>query len=140
LNPLLNPDNYKDIDIKKSLPDKSEIVLEDFSNSLAQTKYRYCYYRLGEVRDMFSQEEVDKFETQWDKEHPNSKPIETCMIVDFVQYFNIKKEDFEMAIKKWIYWSQWAKVSIENEEYEIPNPDIIYTFDDDIINEYYRRK
>ena len=30
------------------------------------------------------------------------------------------------------------KVDITKEREELPNADIIYTFDDDIINEYYR--
>jgi hypothetical protein len=30
-------------------------------------------------------------------------------------------------------------IDMTNEENELPNGDIIYTFDNDIINEYYRR-
>jgi len=63
-------------------------------------------------------------------------------VVVFIKYYKIPKEDFERAVEE-------QRKGVEGlrdrgyemtEEYEVYNTDIIYTFDNEIINEYYRRK
>ena len=63
-------------------------------------------------------------------------------VVVFIKYYKIPKEDFERAVEE-------QRKGVEGlrdrgyemtEEFEIYNADIIYTFDNEIINEYYRRK
>lgn len=64
-------------------------------------------------------------------------------IVSFVQYFNISKEVFEktnlqMAKSFAEFNPTMRPMDYENQQtYEIYNADIIYTFEDEIINEYY---
>ncbi len=64
-------------------------------------------------------------------------------IVAFIQYFNISKEVFEktnlqMAKSFAEFNPTMRPLDYENQQtYEIYNADIIYTFDDEIINEYY---
>ena len=64
-------------------------------------------------------------------------------LVTFVKYFNIPRADFEKAIEKQrqnqIELLGMNESNADVEGFELPNADIIYTFDNDIINEYYRR-
>ncbi len=75
---------------------------------------------------------------------PNSyknsiKPIEMCL-VSLVKEFNIPRKDFEYAAEKLKQRYVECGLDLYHEDNEIPNADIIYTFDNKIINEYYRRK
>ncbi|MDD7194654.1 MAG: hypothetical protein PUH33_09130 [Clostridiaceae bacterium] len=66
-------------------------------------------------------------------------------MVLFIQHFNISREDFDrtnLALAK--SFTEWGdKPTMKPQDYEnqqpfeIYNSDIIYTFDDEIINEYY---
>ena len=92
---------------------------------------------------------VDENELRtWEEETYVRDPNETNeMVVKlFVQHFNISKEDFERATlesAKVLYDpnspppSMNPKDYINQEMFELYNADIIYTFDDQIINEYY---
>ena len=112
---------------------------------IVQQKYRQCYYNISYQLSLL----VDENELRtWEEETYAKDPNETNeMVVKlFVQHFNISKEDFEKAnleSAKVIYDpnsplpSMNPKDYINQEMFEIYNADIIYTFDDDIINEYY---
>jgi hypothetical protein len=134
-NPIENPNNYKDIEIK--LPSNKDIILEEDNDY----PFRIGYYRLqGTIADMISEEERNKFWEDRNQKFPYGVEVDSCCVKDFVKYFNIQKNDFEMRIRKLLFAEQYLNNDIRREENELPNPDIIYTFDDDIINEYYRRE
>ena len=63
--------------------------------------------------------------------------------VSFVKYFEISREDFERCCeqkrKRLEYLRDELGHDINIEGAEIPNADIIYTFDNEIINNYYLR-
>ena len=68
-------------------------------------------------------------------------------LVTFVKYCEIPREDFVTAIESYKQYklklaasSVWAEFEFDDEMHEPPNPDIIYTFDNEIINAYYRRE
>jgi hypothetical protein len=64
----------------------------------------------------------------------------------FIQGYNIPREDFDAALEheREIYEGMaardFAPICLNDELHELPNADIIYTFDNDIINYFYRRK
>jgi len=75
-------------------------------------------------------------------ESRNWEEPEEMAVVSLIKHFNIPKEKFtELVIReeKRLENLATAGIDIDIEEFELPNPDIIYTFDNDIINEYYRR-
>jgi len=77
----------------------------------------------------------------WNYEDTIDSPEPPEMIlVTFIKYFNIPKEKFEQATADFINYCIEANRDMSWEPYEPPNPDIIYTFDNEIINEYYRRR
>ena len=112
---------------------------------IVQQKYRQCYYNISYQLSLL----VDENELRtWEEETYVKDPNETNeMVVKlFVQHFNISKEDFERATlesAKVLYDpnspppSMNPKDYINQEMFELYNADIIYTFDDQIINEYY---
>lgn len=112
---------------------------------IVQQKYRQCYYNISYQLSLL----VDENELRtWEEETYAKDPNETNeMVVKlFVQHFNISKEDFERATlesAKVLYDpnspppSMNPKDYINQEMFELYNADIIYTFDDQIINEYY---
>jgi hypothetical protein len=61
-------------------------------------------------------------------------------LVTFVKHFNISRKDFEKALEAERKRRIDVGFDISDEQYELPNADIIYTFDNEIINEYYRRE
>ena len=61
-------------------------------------------------------------------------------LMRFVQFFDISREDFDAAIESmrqsYIRWGY----DLTDEQYELPNADIIFTFDNDLIRYFYRRE
>jgi hypothetical protein len=105
--------------------------------------HRYCWIMIpGPVLDLVDSDE----KLTWNDYEKNLKrtskgePVEMT-IVSFIKFFNISKKDFELAIKK-AQETQYisSEANPAGEFFELPNPDIIYTFDDEIINNYYRRE
>ncbi len=60
------------------------------------------------------------------------------LLVSFIKHFNITREQFDSAVEEFIKRNTEAGWDMTREENEVPNGDIIYTFDNKIINEYYR--
>ncbi len=113
--------------------------------SLTTRKYRVRYYSVPYQFVMLVGREAYE---EWDDEYNTLNPDDTneMVIKKFVQHFDISREDFEKANL------EFAKVLAEGvinfplmnpkdyadqEVDEIFNPNIIYTFDDNIINNYY---
>ncbi len=128
------------------------------------TKYRRIYYSGGSsglntfFANLVSDEEYDEWMKQYySKQPPNDGIFEVgekiieptrMKIVDFVMYFDIPRDVFEEANNTWCHsrMIKWGDVPVmnpkdykEQEEFEVYNVDIIYTFDDKIINAYYER-
>ena len=127
------------------------------------TKYRRIYYNYGSggldvyFANLVSDEEYDEWMKQYyAKQPPNDGIFEAgekiveptrMKIVDFVMYFDIPRDVFEEANNTRCHeMIKWGDVPVmnpkdykEQEEFEVYNVDIIYTFDDKIINAYYER-
>ena len=99
-------------------------------------QYRLCYYSLEGKLHMLACEKHDlDTVNDWTEEFffgdPSTEPAE-MVTVAFVKRFNISKEEFEAVIDE--------NSGYFDEDGELPNADIVYTFDNAIINEYYRRE
>ncbi len=123
---------------------------ENISNDIGggdilQDKYRVCYYGINKYfAQMVDFEELQVWKENVYATYPNE--TNEMVIKRFVQDFNISREDFDKA-----NYEAAKMISEELEEvptvnpkdylnqeiYEVYNADIIYTFDDEIINEYY---
>ena len=66
---------------------------------------------------------------------------EEMLLVTIIRTFEIEREDFERALVQRYLNSRFFGESAEvSEGLELPCPDIIYTFDNEIINAFYRRE
>ena len=102
-------------------------------------KYRQCYYDVPyDFIVLVGEDEFDRWYDEIYEFNPDKSQI-----VSFVQYFNITKEVFEKTNLKMAksfaeFNPTMRPMDYENQQtYEIYNADIIYTFDNEIINEYY---
>ena len=112
-------------------------------------KYRCVYYRfmdewqytLSSMRGwgdlLYSSAEIESFLETHSQMDGNSNEM---LLVSMIKYFNITREEMEEIIEEQRlifedeYFDEWR----DSEFCELPNLDIIYTLDNDIINEYYR--
>ena len=114
-------------------------------------KYRYNYYRItAPYIDIVGGEAY----LDWFESNPKfaSEEIDEMLMVSFIKHFNITREQFDEAnrnrekfyrendMELLVYpFENDGEYSYDDEAYEIYNADIIYTFDNELINEYYAR-
>ncbi len=107
-----------------------------------ERKYRICYYRIwGEFTALLNEEqradEADWLEAEFARTN-YGRDQNTMLLADWVRRYNIPREAFDRAVEEFMQHNKIDTYSVIPEEIEPPNADIIYTFDDEIINEYYR--
>ena len=103
-------------------------------------QYRYCFYSFkGPWQSLLSEEQKEDFYA-WQEEFK----VETnygefqneMLLVSIIKRYNIPREAFDAALEKYI--ASRSVSELKTEFWEAPNADILYTFDNEIINEYYR--
>ena len=111
----------------------------DYEDFGFERKYRLVYYDIsGYFVDLVSRDEFNDWMMPFDKEH-SGKELSEMYLVSFIKHFNIPKDKFVEACEEMKNDRLADGLDVYSEEYEIPNADIIYTFDNEIINNYYRR-
>ena len=105
--------------------------------------FRIAYYRHWTVflslLDKEQQAEYDKWLDAFQKQNGYGTQTE-MLTVAFIKHFNIPREEFEQAVAYYQAAVQQFGYELTDETFEAPNVDILYTFDNEIINEYYRLK
>jgi hypothetical protein len=105
--------------------------------------HRFCYYNVGDfyMRLVDDNDALTSFleEFYLEKQSQTEEP-KTMILKEFVMRFKIPREKFDEATAKSYAATIKLGEDISDEMYELPNADIIYTFDDEIINDYYRRE
>lgn len=83
---------------------------------------------------------------EWEKTQPDPEETNVMMMINFIHDFNISREDFDKANLEYAWRIKYLldgtpvmnpKDFANQEDEEIYNADIIYTFDNELINEYY---
>lgn len=124
---------------------------DDGLSGMKAEKYRYNYYRVtSDYIDIVG----TKAYNEWLKSNPiyNTRELNEMLMVSYIKHFGITREQFDKASQKRLeLFEEFNMVpnfppyeyeedyDYEKELYEVYNADIIYTFDNDIINEYYAR-
>lgn len=131
---LLSTIAYKVDNLKENEPQS-----DNGGGYIESGKYRQRYNNVPyDFVILVGEKEFDRWYDEIYKFNPDKSQI-----VSFIQYFNISKEVFEktnlqMAKSFAEFNPTMRPMDYENQQtYEIYNADIIYTFDDEIINEYY---
>jgi len=110
--------------------------------------YRYVYYSIapfGGMQDIFnvsewSQQRSERIPVEYRDERLNIYEFQNMELLDFIKFFRIPRDVFDEAVEAERLWRIYIGNDVYDEQYEMPNGDIIYTFDNDIINEFYRRR
>jgi len=105
--------------------------------------YRLLYY---EMRGTFSDLVEDSIFDEWlfnsDKFANNDAEPQKMLLLEFIQDFDIPREKIDKAIEnvlEIVHSLMRDGIDIEFERYEIPNADVLYTFNSVLINDYYSR-
>lgn len=117
------------------VPGSIPLLENDYYGYGVNRPYRLLYYTIPDyICDLVSNED----HKEWASKHFWGKfyKLDEMGLVKFVKYFNISREDFDKAVA--IGNSVYSEYINSSEEYEVPNSDVIYTFDNEIINKYYR--
>ena len=110
--------------------------------------HRHAFYMMyGEFDDLVEDEEMsewffefmDYFRTKRDAGEPLPSHF-----MHFVQHFDISREAFDEAVElqreRFLYEIERWDRDANSEVFELPNADIIFTFNEDIIRYFYRRE
>ena len=121
-------------------PEQIKRKPKDYWDNPYERHYRHLYYAVdGFFINIVGQETFNKWaEEVLEKKHsPQEEPSE-MMLKAMIEYFEVPREEFDKALQKLYDARTHGHDDMTKEEYELPNGDIIYTFDDEIINEYYK--
>ena len=108
---------------------------------------RYIYYSLSYPYNLLV-ENQDEF-NEWYKARIITDDMDEMLYVSFVKRFNISREEFDKATHDLIRIitedgdtpvTPPFDTAHEAELDEVPNADVIYTFDNEFIKEYYKRE
>ncbi|MFA6698430.1 MAG: hypothetical protein WCS08_08605, partial [Eubacteriales bacterium] len=124
-------------------------ILLDFQESADgfefKRKYRLVYYLLDydymrlAIND---QDEMDEWIQSIDEKTNYGEFQNEMLLVTFIKEFDIPRDALEREVERITKIRMDMNEGKEGEKthelFEIPNLDIIYTFDNEIINEYYR--
>jgi len=97
-------------------------------------QYRRVYYSgVDNLPDLYDIQEYNAWVD-------NTPFVENEMrVLQYIRDHNISKEDFITAVSNSLKRYERLGYDVTEEMFELPNPDIIYTFDNEIINKYYAR-
>ena len=150
------PENWPS-HIQDFVPGSIRLFDNDYFSSISPNpERRIIFYKIdGRIIDLVPREEWVEFR---DTVFYVEQNLDTMDLVRFIQYFDIDREILEMVIQQ-MFESKVEMVKelsnianangrqtydpfsdLDHEVNELPNLDIIFTFDDEIINWFYRRQ
>ena len=101
-------------------------------------QFRRTFYVVpGEIMDMVRGGERSRYD--W-LTNEGRELQDQMLLMHFIQYFNISRADFDIVIERKREAGLRRGVNFATEWGELPNADIIFTFDDDIVRYFYRRE
>ena len=101
------------------------------------TRYRDLYYGMFEGgHELFADPYAfDKLNDYYGRDWPDE-----MMLVTLIKQYDVPKNKFEEAVKAAAKKMISRGADLSEEGCELPNADILYTFDNEIIDAYYRRE
>lgn len=122
-------------------PGSVQLEPQDQDEFSFERKYRLAYYRIwGYFTECLTEEETADY-MQWVDEYNKSTDYgetqEEMLLVTYIKRYNISRAEFDAAVEK-MQVEMPPEDGVIYEESEVPNGDIIYTFDNEVINRYYR--
>ncbi len=123
-------------------PGSIELVSQENDYYNFERKYRHIYYTIyGAFDSLLTEEELKDYDEWFDKkakEEGYGEFQEEMFLVSRIKRHNSAQEECDLWVEELKKSNESWRLDMTHEENELPNADIIYTFDNDIINEYYR--
>lgn len=140
------PDEIPEFDNSVDVTYSDDVSGSGFAWFDSVPKYRGTYYHIEfELQELVDEDELRKWESETTVfDHVYGIEPDEMYLVTFIKHFHITREQFDAAMEKRREdlretFERQPTLNPRNEGYEIPNGDIIYTFDNEIINNYYLR-
>jgi len=141
--PNLPPEDLTNSDPLVYLPGSIRIMPPEVALDLFlyEPKFRWTYYGMASYHmALVDEKDFNEWRDKYEEVTPKFTDPPEMLLVTFVKHFDIPKEKFIEATENLRKLYEELEEDIYYEEWEIPNVEVIYTFDNDIINEYYRRE
>lgn len=107
-----------------------------------ERKYRVIYYTIpGYFFDLLNDEQMNDFGDwleQNTKETNYGEHQNEMFLVSMIKRYDVPREAFDEAVQNYVSLGEKLEWGFKHESQEIPNADVIYTFDNELINRYYR--
>lgn len=130
------------VTLQEYVPGSIELLSRDDDDLPEGRKYRWLYYSINYeyVRILSDEQRADWYEFQKEVAELTDygKYREEMSLVTMIKRYNIPRETFQKAINSYVEMGEKLGYDFWHEQFEIPNLDIIYTFDNEIINRFYR--
>jgi len=119
------------------MPDPENWLLSYFP---ARLRFAYFATPLSIIRLVENRDAVTEWFEYRDNKQEAGELVEGMPLMHFVQHFNIPREDFDAAVEELRRIRTAAGLDLSDELHELPNADIIFSFDNNIIRYFYRRE
>jgi hypothetical protein len=138
----ISDDNWPE-NLPKYIPSSVELRPEENFGFWFPMRFRFVFYSVpSQIINLVDAPKGQEFLQNIDSEGNIFEEVMILML--FVQHFDIPREDFDDVVNSLhrIRQDQAARgvIDLNDEQFELPNADIIYTFDNEIIRYYYRRE
>ena len=120
-------------------------TFEQYDTSIVDDHYtppqkREIYYILfTSFAAIAGREECDEWEDRFHTLYGWPDSTNEMLVVSYIKEFNITREQFDKANNEYYNFRISSGVGINNESHEIFNANLIYTFNNEKINDYYGR-
>ncbi len=101
--------------------------------------YRNIFYTIpGVYMDLVPGDKLMTWTQELESNHSSNVEPSEMLLVRFVEEFEISREAFEEVTSKLSNYYSENAIDSQHETNEVPNVDVIYSFDNQIIKDYYR--
>jgi len=128
-------------DVSIAFPEEFVIDM-DAPHFTSERKYRNIHYSTNGIEWFLESVQSDalsdwlQWEYEWGRPTPNQEPTQP-MLFGVIKHYNITYKEFERASKKLYLYMLEEDNDMSREVFEIPNPDMLYTFNLEQINDYH---
>ena len=106
-----------------------------------EPSFRFIFYAAPLIDQLMTALDISTDEWHEWVEHLriDDYELEEMHLVSFIKYFRVPRDVFEEVLEQEAFRRDVSNTDVNHERHELPNADIIYTFDNEIINNFYRR-
>jgi len=145
---LISHENWPE-DVPRYIPGATELqpleslIIAPYGGSTFIPQHRWVYYIIpGRLASLVDNDDFMIWNQEW-RAADTGDSRDQMMLVHFIRFFDISREEFEFVLEEMRADNDWRAsrgTDLSCEMREIPNADIIFTFDPVIISYFFRRE